>query len=131
MLYIDQPNLQISYNQVLNCTIHTWKGYFLEEEYRRAMSHCLDLVSKTGARNLILNIQAAKYEYWVEDSWTADMWLPELMQTDLQKFAIVVNESQLPSSNYYFYPFINDSLLVIRYFAWIEEAQDWISRKGL
>lgn len=131
MLYIDQPNLQIYYNKVLNCTVHTWKGYFQEEEYRLAMNNCLELIGQTGTQSLILNLQAARYEYWVENAWTAEIWFPELMQTDLQKFAIVVKGSQLPVTNFYFYPFVNDGFLVIRYFDRLEEAHEWISRKSI
>ncbi len=131
MLYADKPYLQIDYNRALSCTIHTWKGYFSETEYRVAMNQCLEIMSQTGAKNLIINVQAAVHEYWLDSNWTASEWFPELTQTELQKLAIVIKENYFSESNFYFYPLTHDRFVVSRYFDRLEEAQEWIARKGI
>lgn len=131
MLYVDRPNVQIYYNQVLNCTVHTWKGYFLEEEYQATMQHCLELIQQTGTKSLIVNLQAAVHEYWLEGDWTADQWFPELAETDLQKLAIVVKQPQLTTHGFYFYSVTPDRFVISRYFDRLEDAQNWIAAKGV
>jgi len=131
MLYLDQPNVQIYYNRVLNCTIHTWKGYFLEEEYRSGMNRCLELMTETGARSLIVNVQAARHEYWLENGWTALEWFPGLTHTELQKLAVVVNTQQFSSANLFFYPVDNERFIVSRYFERLDDAQEWIAHHGM
>ncbi len=130
MLFIDKPHLQLFYNPVLSCTIHTWKGYFLEQEYREAMLECVELMNRTGAKNLIVNLQAAQQTYWLDDTWTSREWLPVLVQTDLQKLAIVVQETAF-SSSFYFYTADSDRCIISCYFTRLEEALEWMSRKGL
>ena len=131
MLYIDRPNVQIYYNQVLNCTVHTWSGYFLEEEYEATMTRCLELIQQTGAKGLIVNLQAAVHEYWLESNWTAEQWFPELAQTELQKLAIVTKQSPMSGTGLYVYSLAPDRFVISRYFDRLEEAQNWMANKGM
>ncbi len=130
MLYIDRPNVQIYYNQVLNCTVHTWSGYFLEEEYEATMTRCLELIQQTGAKSLIVNLQAAVHEYWFESNWTAEHWFPELADTELQRLAIVIQGSAALKNGFYFHSLSPERFVVSRYFDRLEEAQSWIANKG-
>ena len=128
MLHVDKPYSHIEHNTVSGCMVHTWKGYFLEDEYREAMTQCLWLMNQTGAKSLIINLQAANHEYWNENAWTAEQWFPELIRTDLGKLAIVVSDS--PSAATFFFQADSDRLVASRYFNRLEDAHEWIARNG-
>ena len=128
MLHADKPYSYIEHDPVSGCTVHTWKGYFLEDEYREAMGRCLLCMNQTGAKSLIINLQAANHEYWNENAWTAEQWFPELIRTDLNKLAIVVGDS--PSAATFFFQADSDRLVASRYFNRLEDAHEWIARNG-
>jgi hypothetical protein len=120
--------LQLDYDPVLGCVVHTWRGYFTEDEYRQAMRHCLELLHQTGARGLIVDMRTAAHDYWLDNPWTAETWFAELLATDVRKLAVVT--AAAPSAIKHFFP-AADSLLVGRYFSSLTEACAWISQQGI
>ncbi len=96
MIHFDQPCSQINYIQALRCTIHTWKGFCFDQEYRNAMNQCLEVVSQMGATAVIINVQSARnFEEDYDHLWTRFDWLPQVLQTNVRKIAIVVSKDFL------------------------------------
>jgi|GEM_PF-2549350 len=131
MIYFDKPFFAVQYDPVLRCATHQCGGYFLREEYQEAMRQGLEVVGKTGATSLIVDVQAVRDEENWDADWTATRWFPQILQTDVRKIAIVVPPAALPHlPSLPVQCAVADQVLVGRFFADAGEALRWIKHFG-
>lgn len=92
MLYRAYPFVTIEVEEENQSIVMNWSGSFTSEQYREAVTYCMDLVASKGLTYWLYNSIDIGLINPDDQKWTSRTLLPRLSELGVKKVAIIVPE---------------------------------------